>query len=256
MTSTDSLIVATLNVRNLADRWRERAPLLVEQLVDLQPDIIGLQEIRRPGGQGNWIVHEVNRRLPSDTPRYTIVYAWKTGFRRFWEGLAVMTRLPVIDTARLDLDGGSRVAQRVRVQLTDGRQLAFYNTHLHHRAEDDALRLSQAERIVDWMEDAGDSPSVLVGDLNSEPDTDVVQMLSNRLRSAYRVANGSEPDLTAPTPLNATETSRFATIDYVFVDPRLMLCEAWLTFDRPDPEDSSLYASDHFGIAARVSLHR
>lgn len=247
-----SIVVATLNIRNRADRWQERAPLLVEQLVELQPDIIGLQEIRRPLGQGNWILRDVNRRLPAGTPRYVIRYAWKTGIRRYWEGLATMTRLPVLDTARLDLDGGSRVAQRMRVGLPCGRRLAFYNTHLHHAAEDDVLRLSQAERIIGWMDHDGDELSVLVGDFNSEPDTDVVRFVGKRLPSAYRFANGNEPDLTAPTPLNATEASRFATIDYIFVDPRLTVQDAWLAFTRPDPNDSRLYASDHFGVAARV----
>jgi endonuclease/exonuclease/phosphatase family metal-dependent hydrolase len=253
-TAAESLVVATLNIRNRADRWSERAPLLIDQLVELQPDIIGLQEIRRPLGQGRWILREVNRRLSRGTPRYVIRYAWKTGLRRYWEGLAVMTRLPVVDTARLDLDGGSRVAQRVRVELPCGRRLAFYNTHLHHPAQDDALRLSQAERILALMANDGDELSVLVGDFNSEPDTDVVRLISERLSSAHRVAHGAEPDLTAPTPLNAIEASRFATIDYVFVDPQLAVQDAWLTFTRADPNDNRLYASDHFGIAARVEV--
>jgi endonuclease/exonuclease/phosphatase family metal-dependent hydrolase len=165
-----------------------------------------------------------------------------------------MTRLPVLGAARLDLDGGSRVAQRMHMRLPGGQQLAFYNTHLHHAAIDDALRLSQAERIVAWLENGGDELSVLVGDFNSEPETDVVRLISERFPSAYRVANGTEPDLTAPTPLNATEAARLATIDYIFVDPRLAVEDAWLTFTRADPNDDRIYASDHFGIAARVTV--
>ena len=249
-----SIVVATLNIRNRADRWRERAPLLAEQLVELQPDIIGLQEIRRPLGQGSWILREVNQRLPPGSPRYAIRYAWKTGLRRYWEGLAVMTRLPILDTARLELGGGSRVAQRVCVGLAGGRQLAFYNTHLHHSAEDDAMRLTQAERIIAWMDSAGDAPSVLTGDFNSEPDTDIVRFITGRFQSAYRVANGAEPDVTAPTPLNASDDSRLATIDYIFVDPRLTVNAAWLTFTRADGGDERLYASDHFGLAARIAV--
>lgn len=250
----DSVVVATLNVRNRADRWRERAPLLIDQLVELRPDVIGLQEIRRPLGQGAWIRREVNRRLPPGAAPYAMVYAWKTGPRRFWEGLAVMTRLRVLDADHLDLGGGSRVAQRVRVRLPDGGPLAFYNTHLHHLAEDDALRLAQARRIVTWMESDGDVPRILVGDFNSEPESSVVQFLTGRFRSASSVANGAEPELTAPTPLNRTDASRLATIDYIFVDHRLTVHAAWLTFTCADDDDTSLYASDHYGIAARVSV--
>lgn len=256
MDAPDSIVVATLNIRNRADRWAERAPLLVEQLVALEPDIIGFQEIRRPRGQGGWLLREVNRRLPPGAERYTIHQTWKAGPRRYWEGLAIMTRLHVRDTARLDLGGGSRVVQRARVDLADGRQLAFYNTHLHHAAEDDALRREQAERIIDWTDRTPDELVVLVGDFNSEPETNVVQLLTGRFHSAFRVANGAEPDLTAPTPLNATDASRFATIDYIFVDRRLTVHDTWLTFTQADAHDDQLYASDHFGIASRISITR
>ena len=43
-----SLVAATLNIRNLADRWWERAPLLFGDMAALQPDVIGLQEVVYP----------------------------------------------------------------------------------------------------------------------------------------------------------------------------------------------------------------
>ncbi|HEV2006215.1 MAG TPA: hypothetical protein VGQ85_06325, partial [Candidatus Limnocylindrales bacterium] len=39
-----SLTVATLNIRNIADRWGERLPLLLADMAALQPDVMGLQE--------------------------------------------------------------------------------------------------------------------------------------------------------------------------------------------------------------------
>ena len=41
----DRLHVATLNIRNLADRWFERLPLLLADMAALQPDLLGLQEV-------------------------------------------------------------------------------------------------------------------------------------------------------------------------------------------------------------------
>src|SRR5216110_2534229 len=43
--AVDSLHVATLNIRNLADRWEERLPLLLADMAALQPDVLGLQEV-------------------------------------------------------------------------------------------------------------------------------------------------------------------------------------------------------------------
>ena len=44
----DRLLVATLNILNLADRWAERLPLLLADMAALQPDLIGLQEAVYP----------------------------------------------------------------------------------------------------------------------------------------------------------------------------------------------------------------
>jgi hypothetical protein len=41
----DRVHVATLNIRNLADRWFERLPLLLADMAALQPDLLGLQEV-------------------------------------------------------------------------------------------------------------------------------------------------------------------------------------------------------------------
>ena len=56
-----ALHVATLNIRNLADRWNERLPLLLRDFAALQPDVIGLQEVvfvleqdRVIGGRRTW----------------------------------------------------------------------------------------------------------------------------------------------------------------------------------------------------------
>jgi len=38
----DPLQLATLNIRNLADRWDERLPLLLADMAALQPDLMGL----------------------------------------------------------------------------------------------------------------------------------------------------------------------------------------------------------------------
>ena len=44
----DPVHVATLNIRNLADRWFERLPLLLADMATLQPDLLGLQEVVYP----------------------------------------------------------------------------------------------------------------------------------------------------------------------------------------------------------------
>ena len=51
----DRLHVATLNIRNLADRWDERLPLLLADMAALQPDVLGLAggRLRAPAGSAD-----------------------------------------------------------------------------------------------------------------------------------------------------------------------------------------------------------
>jgi len=234
-----AVVVATLNVRNTADDWRQRAPLLVEQLAALDPDVIGLQEVRRLPGQARRIA----RQASAGSARWTVRAEYKSGIKGLSEGIAVLSRLPVIDHDRLALGSQSRVAQRVTVGLPDGRVLDVYNVHLANR--DSETRLAQARRLLAWIDERPDRPLVLVGDFNSRPDSAPWRMLTGRLRSAYSVVHGSEPRRTLPAG---------PVLDYIFVNDLVRVHEASITFDRPSADDPGLLPSDHFGLVASLSL--
>ncbi len=246
--------MATLNLRHNADRWEGRAPLLVEQLVALDLDAIGLQEVHVPSGQAAWIVTQANGRRGQGRRPYSLFQTNKTGLARWREGIAVMTRLPIVEKERLDLRGGDRVAQRVRLRLPTGGTIDFYNTHLHHERDATELRREQALRLRDWLAERAGGPQVLVGDLNAEPSAAPVRLLEERLRSAYAAVHGREPDRTAPTPLReGWESVRGHVIDYILVNDVVEVHEASVAFDQADAADPRLYASDHYGLAARIS---
>ena len=46
-TTLEKLRVATLNIWNKAGPWAERLPLIRKQVIDLSPDVLGLQEVLR-----------------------------------------------------------------------------------------------------------------------------------------------------------------------------------------------------------------
>ena len=194
--------VGTLNLRNTSDRWKERAPLLIEQLLALRLDVLGLQEVRVPAKQARWIVDQVNGRIGDDEAPYRFYQTNNTGFAGRLEGIAIMSRLPILEKEWLDLGGGSRVAQRVRVTPYPGAAFDFYNTHLHHKDDADTLRLEQAARILGWIDERPGVPQVLVGDFNAQPPAPPVQFVTERLRSAHVAVHGREPERTVPTPLS------------------------------------------------------
>ena len=159
MAVADRLLVATLNLRNIADRWPERIPLLLADMAALQPDLIGLQECVFAVGQDRLLGAAGDGRYAS---------------RRGWAGRpeygnAILGREPLAlgDGERIDL-GRNRSALRVPVSLPNGAGLDFVVTHLHHLVPDEAIREEQARAVAAWLEPAT-GPLVLVGDFNAEP---------------------------------------------------------------------------------------
>jgi len=245
--------VATLNLRNTADRWGARRSLLVRQLVDLAPDVIGVQELRMLPDQASWIVGEVARRTEGRL-RYRAYRRAKTGLGGLWEGIGVLSRVPVVATAWLDLGAQRRVAQRVTVRPPGGGLFDVYNTHLGLGGE--VLRTAQARRILEWMDVRPPVPSVLMGDFNARPGSPTIELLSSQLRSAHLELHGCEPPRTVPTPLRLLPASEGSVLDYVFVNRLLEVSDARVAFDEADPLDATLCASDHYGLSVTVRCSR
>lgn len=249
-TTAPPVCVATLNVRNTASRWSERRDLLVAQLAELRADVIGLQELRRWPSQASWIVSRLNQSAPAGG-RYRHVFTGKSGLWGLWEGLAIVTRLPILATGSLDLGGDHRVAGWVRVLLPGGATLRVHNAHLASR--DPSLRDAQARVLLDGMRGRGDDAEVLVGDLNAGPGSPPLRRLGARLRSAHVAVHGTEPLRTWPTPLVGAGSTG-VVIDYVLVGTDVDVGGAWVAFDQAAAHDPSLFASDHFGVAAMVRV--
>src|SRR5829696_5007259 len=100
----DRLLVATLNILNLADRWEERLPLLLADMAALQPDVIGLQEVVYPLQQDRLLG-------AAGEGRYEVVRGW-AGRPEYGNSLLVKAPLAASDPDRLDL-GLQRAAHRV-----------------------------------------------------------------------------------------------------------------------------------------------
>lgn len=246
----DFLLVATLNIRNIADRWPERIPLLLADMAALQPDLIGLQEcvfavqqdrILGAAGAG----HYESRRGWAGRPEY---------------GNAILGRLPLTlaDGERIDL-GRNRSALRVPVSLPSGAGVDYVVTHLHHEVPDEAVRAEQASAIAAWLALIA-GPLVVVGDFNAEPVESAYRvMLDAGFRSAHVAANGAEPAVTWPSGIQAPGMDVDGDpgcLDFIWVRGPITVESCGLAFDRPAVDDPTLYPSDHFGLSARIRVGR
>jgi endonuclease/exonuclease/phosphatase family metal-dependent hydrolase len=246
--SGESLHVATLNLRNIADRWPERIPLLLADMAALQPDLLGLQEcvfavqqdrLLGAAGEGRY----ESRRGWAGRPEY---------------GNAVLGRAPLHLGAgdRVEL-GRNRSALRVPVALPSGARLDFVVTHLHHLPVDEVVREEQASALVAWLA-ADDGPLVVVGDFNAEPVEPAYRVMRDAgFRSAHLEANGVEPDVTWPSGIQAPgldEDGDPGCLDYIWVRGAITVDTCRLAFDRPAVDDPTLFPSDHLGLSARIRL--
>ena len=246
----DSLHVATLNIRNLADRWEERLPLLLADMAALQPDVLGLQEVVYPLQQDRLIG-------AAGEGRYESTRGW-AGRPEYGNALLVREPLAALTAERLDL-GLTRSAVRVRIRLEGGATVVVAVTHLHHAPEAEAERDEQARLLIDWLADGPPADGlIVVGDFNAEPEEATYgRMGAAGFRSAHLEANGVEPDVTWPSGLEAPAKDTDGPpgcLDYIWVRGAIEVESCRLVFDRPAVHDHGLYPSDHIGLAARLAV--
>jgi len=248
----DQLHVATLNLRNLADRWDERLPLLLADMAALKPDLMGLQEVVYPAQQDRLLG-------AAGAGHYRAIRGW-AGRPEYGNSILAREQLEAGEPERVDL-GRERSATRIPLQLPGGGRLVFAVTHFHHLVHDDAVRDEQARGIVDWLAGGtgdGAKATIVVGDFNADPaEPAYARMLAAGFRSAYAEANGEEPAVTWPSGLQGPaidEDGEPGCLDYIWVRGAVRVVSARLVFDRPAVDDPGLFPSDHFGIAARVEV--
>jgi endonuclease/exonuclease/phosphatase family metal-dependent hydrolase len=259
--------VATVNILNDLSRWSERRPLLARGLAGLSLDLIALQEVSEPLGAGtaHWLARELGG--------LEVFVCPKAGWGRKREGIAVLSRLPVERHKVLDLRSQQRTAQLVEVRAGE-HPVVLVNGHLFWPPGVHGARVRQVERLLSWIEaKAPGVPVIACGDFNATPGSRAIALMSRTFVSAHEAVHGAEPKYTCPTPLvcggrvrgpvtrgllrlfsNAPGEPWRGTLDYIFVSPTVRVLECGVILDRPSPDDPTLYASDHFGLAATLEV--
>lgn len=123
-------------------------------------------------------------------------------------GMAVLSRLPITETSNHRLPDGDepRSALAVTVELPrTGSHLRFVGIHFYRT---DAERLAQAESLEEHLA-AREVPTILAGDFNSLPGSEVMEYLGQR----WSIAAKGEDRFTFPSYAPARE------IDFVLYRP-------------------------------------
>lgn len=245
-----TLVAATLNIRNIADRWPERLPLLLADMAALQPDVIGLQEVV-------FAVQQDRLLGAAGEARYVTYRGW-AGRPEYGNAILARDSGSSGPAERLDL-GHNRSALLLPMTLPGGPRLAFVVTHLHHLVPDEAVREEQARALLQWLDGRPDpAAQVIVGDFNAEPSEPAYARLGDAgFRSAHVLANGAEPAVTWPSGIQAPGMDTDGDpgcLDYIWVRGPIRVESCRLVFDRPAVDDPTLFPSDHYGLVASLRV--
>lgn len=163
----------------------------------VNPDLVALQEVDKG----------VERTGGIDQPA---ILAKLTGMHAVFEknidfqggeyGNAVLSRLPIEKWSNHKLPQLTPDEQRgmleVHVRFGD-RPIVFYATHFDYHG-DDAERLASADLFRDMVGKQKTQTVILAGDLNTRPDSPVMEKLNAFLIDTHTVASPDTPGLTYP----------------------------------------------------------
>lgn len=260
--------------------WPRRLDALVHDLARARPDVLALQEVRfspaHPSTRSTYqnMAEQILARLAFLRPEYadaTVVLAPaqedprgtprvpSLDPPRGWEGLAVLSRLPVLETGARHLsaapgceDPNQRLVQHVVVQAGSG-PFSLFHAHFALPSDDPArpcVRANVAEAL-DYVRRRAEGPFALLGDLNVEPDEPHLERFRDAgLVDAWALKHPRDPGPTWNATHPKGPTKRF---DYAWVPAWLADKVLDVRQSNVDPLDGT-YASDHRGVVLHLDV--
>ena len=206
----------------------------IAQVIDKsEADIIALQEVSR-----GWVINGRLDMLTWLSQRLNMPYVFGPATGPLW-GNAILSRYPVMEYTYHELPPRDQPLLRSFITATinvgKGTQVHIIATHLHHVEEDTDIRQLQAETILDFWGSA--TRTVLLGDLNADPDDAEMEMLRQGGFVDAAVAAGVTPAYTSPSD------SPKRRIDYIWISSDLRVSSVLV----PESE-----ASDHLPVIAVI----
>ena len=249
--------IITINLHGRRERWRERRPFLIAQLLELLPDIICLQEVHLSTGQGRWLKTQLNERLAVQEDGVNASYQLvkKRGGLTASKGVAILTRLPIMTHNALPLAHGNQIALRVNVELPSRKTVDVVTTQLHPAPHAVEARAEQVTAIMGWLRtNRRTRLQIVAGDFNETPTGLAIQRIKQGYRSTYETANGYEPLATYPTAV-LTKNEPATCRDYLFLSPAIKRVQsASICCHKPADTDPHLYPSTHVGLFAKCRV--
>ncbi|WP_151480035.1 endonuclease/exonuclease/phosphatase family protein [Streptomyces albicerus] len=184
--------VVTWNVWWRFGPWEERRKAVLGVLRELEPDVVGLQEVWARGGENlaEWLAGELGLHWAWAASPAPERWRRRVGDPVVDIGNAVLSRWPVVGRAVLRLtapegEDDGRLALYARLDAP-GHQVPFFTAHLSSGIHASAVRCDQVRALAGFVaaHRGGTAfPPVVTGDFNAWPDSDEI-----RLFGGYKTA--------------------------------------------------------------------
>ncbi|MFN8370862.1 MAG: endonuclease/exonuclease/phosphatase family protein [Bacteriovoracaceae bacterium] len=262
------LKVVTYNIRQDLDHWSERVGPLTSEILQVDPDIIFLQEVKVSKNQIEQIINEMDAIDPSKKHTYYTYQDVKPGlFKLSGEGLAILSKFPLSDFEYITLDSIlGRFALKAQVTIDDKTKIDLYNLHLDFMWN--GFRNAEIKRLFKTINEKPDKGNsiILGGDFNSIPTSYVVKkVLENNFKDSYELFNGNQTENLGKTI--SVDTKKFGIpiekslkqrIDYLFFNENnsSKLFQVTDAYTIGFQEISrGLHPSDHLGIFIKLNIN-
>jgi endonuclease/exonuclease/phosphatase family metal-dependent hydrolase len=228
---------------------------IIDKIIEIDPDIIGLQEINESlsGGiadnQAKVIADSLSAYFGINYNYYYIFthLSWDNQFREY---VGIITKYNVEEEGFFQLVQGTFPRKVVWNKINTPLGIVnFFNTHLSFNSS--SVRTVQVGQIISYIEDTEVNhpsiASILTGDFNDEPTAASIQLLTNTDSDTFYVDsyNYVNPGSLGYTMPSVAPTRR---IDYVFIKSTgsLVPFESNVVMNQPYSENN--YCSDHLGL--------
>ncbi len=248
--TSDTLTVVTINLWHDQHDWPKRLAVILAELRRLKPDAVLLQEVLQHATLRN------QAETLGDSLGFQVQFASVDGperTKRYGNAILTPHRVLVGEQRNLAPADDYRAVAHVRFAWR-GREVDAYATHLHHTKEGGAIRATQIRHLIAYVDSTrGRGPVVVGGDFNCELGTPELALMTVRYRDVFRAIH---PDATREeaATYNPLFEPNVGVIDHVFVEasPKRKLTPVACEVIFRTPAADSVWASDHFGVVAKV----
>lgn len=252
---SDEMVIASYNIRCLTvfDRgeksWFNRADLIIENILQIEPDIIGFQEVTSL--QYSYLCEYMKNYGSNITYRDNML--WSEGCPIFYN----LNKYRLLDEKTFWLSetpsqmsksweaANYRICSYVILEEYESkREIAVFNTHLDHKSE--KARKKGIELIKNEIMQLENTSIILLGDFNTTEGTETYLSIAEFMRdSKYEAESRAESN----TYHNWGKQVEGSPIDYIFISEGDFVVKKYEVLSK---KSGNIYSSDHFPLYVKL----